>query len=281
MVKVSVVILNFKVKRDSLECIESVQKSDYKNVKLIVVDNNSEDGLSGAINDKSIEFIQNDQNLGFTGGNNIGVKKALEQGADYIFILNPDAVVEEDTISNLVREAQNYSIDIVGPKVLFADRKTIWYAGGIFDKKNVLGSHKGVNEKDQGQYEKSEVTDYVTGAALFVRSEVFKKIGLFDDRFFLYYEDADFCIRAKRVGFSIMYIPSAKVYHKNAKSTGLGSSLQDYFITRNRMLIAYKFLPFRTRFALLRESLRNLGSPVRRLAFFDFLMGKFGKGSFL
>jgi GT2 family glycosyltransferase len=116
---------------------------------------------------------------------------------------------------------------------------------------------------------------------MFVNAKVFKKIGFFDEKYFLYYEDSDFCLRAKKADFRLVYAPSAVVFHENAKSTGLGSNLQDYFITRNRLLLASKFLPFRTRFALLREALRNIGNPVRRLAFWDYLNGNFGKGSYI
>jgi GT2 family glycosyltransferase len=111
-----------------------------------------------------------------------------------------------------------------------------------------------------------------------VKREVFEKIGLFDERYFLYYEESDFCYRAKEAGYKIMYIPKAIVYHKNAQTTGLGSPLQDYYITRNRMLFASKFLPLRTRFALFREGIRNWSNPTRKKAHLDFLFGKFGRG---
>lgn len=282
MIKVSVVILNFKVKKETLACIQSVQKSEHKNIEIIVVDNNSEDGIEEEIKKfNDVLFIQSGENLGYTGGNNLGIKKALDDGADYIFVLNPDTEIKPDTISNLISIAEDENAGIIGPKILFGNRETIWYAGGILDLANVLGGHRGVDEKDEGQYDKIESTDFVTGGAMFVKAEVFKKIGLFDEKYFMYFEDSDFCYRAKKEGIKILYNPKAIVYHENAKSAGLGSPLQDYFITRNRMLFASKFLSFRTRFALLREALRNILNPVRRLALFDFLTGNFGKGSFI
>lgn len=279
--KVAVVILNYRVKDRALNCVGSVQKSNYQNLEIIVVDNNSQDGLEEEIQKiAGVKFIQTNDNLGYTGGNNIGIKKALENQADYIFILNADTEIDQNTISNLVKVSQDQEIGIAGPKILFDDQKTIWYAGGIFDMDNVLGKHRGVDEKDQGQYDKIEETNYVSGGAMFVDKKVFEKIGFFDDKYFLYYEDSDFCFRAKKAGFKIRYVPSAVVFHANAQSTGLGSPLQDYYITRNRMLFASKFLPFRTKFALFREALKNLGSPTRRKAFFDFLLGNLGRGSF-
>lgn len=282
MKKVVVVILNYKVKKYVLKCVESVIESTYKNLEIILVDNNSEDGIEKEIKKyEGVEFIQNHDNLGYTGGNNVGIKKGLADGIEVVFILNPDTTVKKDTIEILVKNLEIDDVGIIGPKIYFADSKKIWYAGGIFDRANVIGKHKGVDGEDLGQYDEISETDYVTGAAMMVRSEVFDKIGFFDERYFLYYEDSDFCLRAKDAGFKIMYIPEAKVFHENAKSTDLGSSLQDYFITRNRMLFASKFLPMRTRFALLREALRNVSNPVRRLALFDFLIGRFGKGGYL
>lgn len=282
MVKVAVVILNFKVCKETLKCVNSVIKSDYQKMEIIVVDNNSGDDIEKEIKGmEGVLFIQSKGNLGYTGGNNLGINKALENGADYIFILNPDTEVEKNTISSLVVGAEKEQAGISGPKILFSDKETIWYAGGILDLANVLGRHRGVDEKDKGQYDKIEKTEFVTGGAMFVKSDVFKKIGLFDEKYFMYLEDSDFCYRAKRAGFKILYNPKAVIYHENAKSAGLGSSLQDYFITRNRMLFAAKFLPFRTKFALLREAFKNILNSVKRLALFDFLMGNFGKGSFI
>ena len=279
--KVAIVVLNFKVKDLTLKCIESVKKSTYEDLEILVVDNNSEDGLGSALKIyQDLTFIQNKENLGYTGGNNIGIKIALMGGADFILILNPDTEIDKYCISNLVIAAGDFKFDIAGPKIYFKTEKKIWYAGGIFDKANVIGKHRGVDELDKGQYDEPKSSDFVSGAAFFARAEVFKKIGLFDERFFLYYEDSEFCLRAKRKGLKIMYIPQSVVYHENAASAGLGSALQDYYQTRNRMLFASIYLPIRTRLALFRESLRNLGNPARRLALFDFLIGNFGKGSY-
>lgn len=286
MKKVAVIILNFKVTGDTIECINSVQKSDYENIQIIVVNNSSKDGLEDEIKKLSeVIFIQNKENLGFTGGNNIGIKYALISGADYIFILNPDTEITKSCISTLVNNINEglpagRQGDILGPKIYFYKSHKIWYAGGILDKLNVIGKHRGVDEIDKAQYNSIEETDYVSGAALFTKKEVFDKIGFFDENYFLYYEDSDFCMRAKKAGFKILYIPEALVYHKNARSTGLGSPLQDYFITRNRMLFAFKFLSIRTKFAIFREALKNIFNSTRRLAFFDFLTGNFGKGSY-
>ena len=279
MPKVVVVILNYKVSDLTLAAVKSVKNTGYENLQIVVVDNNSQDKLKEEISEfEDIIFISNKENLGYSGGNNVGIKEGLKIGADYILVLNPDTEVAKNAISKLVEVAKLENADIVGPKIYFGDKKTIWYAGGVFDFKNVLGTHRGVNEKDTGQYDDTTQTDFVTGAAIMVSRKVVEKIGLFDERYFLYYEDSDFCFRAKEAGFKVMYMPMAVVYHLNAQTTKLGSPLQDYYISRNRLLFASKFLSFRTRFALLREALRNLGSPIRRRALFDFLTGNFGKG---
>lgn len=280
---VGVVILNYKVADLAIKAIKSVQKSSYKHIQIYAVDNNSGDSFEEqAKKFDDVTFIQTGDNLGFTGGNNIGIKKALSEECDWVFILNPDAEVTKDAIEILVERAKEHDAHIVNPKIYFSGTKKIWFAGKKFDQLNVLGSHRGVDEEDTGKYDKEEEMEDGNGAALLIHKSVFEKVGFLDDNYFLYYEESDFCYRARRAGFKIMYIPSAVVYHENAKSTGLGSPLQDYFITRNRMLFASKFLPFRTRFALIREAFRtSFKYPTRRLALMDYLMGRFGKGSFL
>ena len=279
MLKVAIVILNFKLKDQTIKCINSVKKSSYKNLDIIIVDNNSGDGIGEDLKKISgINFIQNTENLGYTGGNNIGIKMALKNRADWVFILNPDTTIEQNTITNLLNSSQQDRIGIICPKIYFSESKKIWYAGGIFDMQNVLGRHRGIDEVDIGQYDNVTETDYATGAAMFIKKEVFDKIGLFDSRYFLYYEDADFSMRTKHAGFKILYNPAAIIFHKNAQTTGLGSPLQDYYITRNRLLFASKFLPLRTRFALLREAWHHRQIPARRKALIDVFLGKFGKG---
>lgn len=281
MSRISVVILNYKLKNDTLESIYSVLQSNLSGIEVIVVDNNSGDGLEEEVKKiKGVKFIQAGFNSGYTGGNNIGIKYAVGSGSDYIFILNPDATVAKDTIRNLIQASEKGGGDIVGSKILFDDKKTIWYAGGIIDTQNVLGKHIGLDEQDNGQYNNPSETGFVTGAAILIKRQVFERIGYFDERYFLYLEEVDFCYRAKRVGMKILYQPDAVVFHKNAKSTGLGSPLQDYYISRNRLLFAFKFLSFRTRFALLRHIFATIYIPTRARALFDFVFGRFGKGPY-
>ena len=295
--KLAIVILNFNGLDDTLSCLDSVRKLKSDNIFLetIVVDNFSSDGSQEALSKiKDINFIQNQDNLGYAGGNNVGANYAIKRGADAVLILNNDTIVDQKLILNLVTVLDKG--DIISPKIYFAKGfefhrsryasknlgKVIWSAGGEIDWSNVLGKHLGVDEVDKGQFAKRKQITFATGACIFVKREVFEKIGYFDEKYFLYLEDMDFCVRAKNAKFKIIFEPGAVVWHKNAGSSGgSGSVLQDYFITRNRLLFAYKYASLKTKFAVLRQVLRQIKSPIKRKAFLDFLMFNFGKGSYI
>ena len=295
--KIAIVVLNYNGKENTLVCINSIKKlnkSNYK-VELIVVDNASNDGSSEALSKiKDIMLVKNDKNLGYSGGNNIGIKHALSLGSEYILILNNDTIVEKSLIINLINSAKKG--DIVSPKIYFAKGfefhknrykkedlgKVIWYAGGKIDWQNVIGIHIGVDEVDHGQFSKRLEINLATGACILIRRQVFKKIGFFDEKYFLYLEDMDFCVRAKRAGFKIIFEPKAILWHKNASSGGgSGSGLQDYYISRNRLLFATKYAKARTKFAVFKQILSQINSPIKRKALIDFVTFNFGKGSFL
>ena len=295
--KLVIVILNFNGLDDTLTCLDSVRKLkvDSIGLEIIVVDNFSSDGSQEALPKvKDIVFIQNQDNLGYAGGNNVGIKYALRRNADAVLILNNDTIVDSGLALNLV--AAFKVGDLISPKIYFAKGfefhksryspkdlgKVIWYAGGKIDWQNIIGVHLGVDETDRGQFLKRRQTDLTTGACMLVKKEVFEKIGFFDEKYFLYLEDMDFCVRAKNAGFRIIFEPEAIVWHKNASSSGgSGSLLQDYFITRNRLLFAFKYASFKTKFAVFRQVLGQIKSPIKRKAFFDFFTFNFGKGNYI
>lgn len=295
--KLAIVILNFNGLDDTLACLDSIRKlkADGINLETIVVDNFSSDGSQEALPKiKDIVFIQNQDNLGYAGGNNVGMKYALRRDADAVLILNNDTIVDSELVLNLIAALDR--ADLISPKIYFAKGyefhkfrysskdlgKVIWSAGGEIDWSNVLGKHLGVDEVDRGQFKTGKQITFATGACIFVKREVFEKIGYFDEKYFLYLEDMDFCVRAKKAGFKIIFEPSAVAWHKNASSSGgSGSPLQDYFITRNRLLFAFKFASLRTKFALFRQVLRQIKSPIKRRALVDFLTFNFGKGSYI
>ena len=296
MRNIFVIIVNWNGKEDTLACLTSLGKLKTQNLKFnsIVIDNGSTDGSALAIRQKfpAVELIELKDNLGFTGGNNVGIRRALEAGAELLWLLNNDTIVDKNALS-ILDVFDNTDVGIAGSKIYFAqgreyhkDRyvkneqgKVIWYAGGIIDWNNMYASHRGVDEVDQGQYDKVEQTSFVTGCSMMVRREVFERIGLFDERYYLYLEDVDLCLRAARAGFKIVYVPTSVVWHLNAGSSASGSELHQYYQTRNRLLLGKQYAPLRTNIALWREGLRFIssGSPTRRKAVIDALFCRYGR----
>ncbi len=304
MEKISLIILNYNGRDNTLRCLISLKKLLLPNnikFETIVVDNCSQDDSLKHVRNEfpDVLIIENKDNLGFSQGNNIGIQYALEHGADYIVILNSDTIVDKNFIKELLIEAKmSDKVGIVVPKIYFAqgfefhkDRykqeelgKVLWYAGGIMDWSNVIGFHRGVDEIDKGQYDESIETQFASGCCMFIKKEVLKDVGLLDKKYFLYYEDNDLSVRAKKAGYKIIYVPKAVIWHKNAGSAGgSGSKLQDYYITRNRLLFGMRYAPLRSKMAILREGLGILlkGRYWQRRGVLDFFLRKFGKGSFI
>lgn len=308
MTKILVSLVNFNGTKDTIACLDFLEKVKIQNFSLsvVVVDNASKDDSVLSIKkyvsskqNKSIKLIESKENLGFAGGQNLGIKYGMENVIDYFVILNNDVILNENFLIELLKTFdREKNCGIVSPKIYFAKGyefhkdlrykevdlgNVIWYAGGKMDWKNVLASHVGVDEVDTGQFDKLEQTDFASGCCEMIKKEVFEKVGLFDEKYFLYYEDNDLSQRAKRFGFDIYYQPSAILWHKNAGSTGgSGSALQDYYITRNRLLFGFKYASLKAKFALARESLRFLitGRASQKKGVSDFYLGKFGKGSY-
>ena len=298
--KVDIVTLHYKNQSLVDQCLTAIKRMQLDNLelKVIVVNNNPQENLTKLKNKyPDFEFLEAGENLGFAEGNNLGLKQALDSGAKYFLLLNNDALVGKDLLVNLIKSMElNKQIGIVSPKIYFApgyefhhDRyqekergKVIWYAGGKMDWQNLLVSHRGVDEVDHAQYEECEETDFATGCAMLIKREVFEKIGLLDGKYFLYLEDLDFCQRAKNAGFKVFYNPFAIVWHLNAGSSEVGGGLHDYYITRNRLLFGLRYAPLRTKFSLVKESLRLLfyGRSWQRKGVADFYLGKLGRGSY-
>jgi len=302
MKKIGLVTVNYNTAEDTknlLQSLKHVKTPDFT-LDIIIVDNGSKNifKLPENLNQKNIKLIRSETNTGFSGGNNIGIKEALERGADYILIINNDTIVDPEMIVNLLEVLESKpEIGVTTPKIYFAkgreyhkDKytkedlgKVFWFAGGSTDWNNVMSIHRGIDEVDHGQYDKIEETEFATGCCMMFKREVLEKIGLFDDRYFLYYEDADLNERTRRAGYEIYYVPTAVLIHVNAASTGgAGNVLHDYFISRNKMLFGMAYAPLRTKIALIRESLRLLrnGRPFQKLAIKDYYARRFNKGTF-
>lgn len=300
---VSIIILTTNALNMTKEQLVDIAKLDVDglNAECLVVDNGSKDGTEDAIKNYKLpnmkyKFIQSGANLGFAGGNNVGIKDALKRGIDYIILMNNDLILPKDIVKKLVSYMENSSdVGIASPKMYFAkgyefhkDRykesdkgKVIWYAGGVIDRKNVYSLHRGVDEIDHGQYDETIETDFANGAVVIVRREVFEKVGLLDDSFFLYWEDADFSERVRRAGFKVMYFPKTKMWHKVSASTGgSGSPTNDYFLTRNRFYYSMRYSPLRTKFAVLRDTVRLIfaGRIWQKWGAIDAILGRKGMG---
>ncbi len=301
MTKVSIVILNWNRYEDTFNCLKSLKKIYKKNldINIIVVDNGSKEEEVKKIKSlsDSVKIILNSKNLGFAEGNNIGIRASLKENPDYILVLNNDTEVHKNFLIELVNAAQNEKdVGAFTPKIYFAKGfefhknrynakdlgKVIWSAGGIIDWDNVYGSNRGVDEVDSGQFDQEIQTDFATGACVLFRASALKRVGIFDSIYFMYIEDADLSLRLKKKNYKIIYVPKSVIWHKVAQSSGIGSSLNDYFITRNRLIFGFRYANLRAKIALTKEAIFRFllkGNFWQRIAVIDFAIGNLGKGS--
>ena len=300
MKKIAIVVLHFSCKDLTEKCLQSIQELQAPNFQsqTIIVNNNPKEKLDDLkARFKEFNFLETEKNLGYAAGNNFGLKKALKEKPDFVFILNNDTILDKKVLVELVKASDlDEKIGILAPKIYFApgyefhqeryqkkdQGKVIWYAGGVIDWQNIVSSHRGVDEVDFGQYDTPLETDFASGCAILVKRKVFEKIGFFEEKYFLYWEDVDFCQRAKLAGFKIFFVPQAKLWHANAGSSKVGGALQDYYLTRNRLIFGLKYAKLKTKLALIRESLRIFfkGRTWQKKAIRDFYLKKFGQGSF-
>lgn len=290
--RVYIIILNWNNHEDTIELIQSLKKISYNNYKIIVIDNNSseKDVVNLFENSKEeIQLIINKENLGFSGGNNIGIKLSIEEGADFILLLNNDTIVNTNFLDLLVEKFEhNNQIGIVAPQINFYDNpKKIWSGGGKISK--IRGS--GFIYSNSDQIKNSKEIDFVSGCCMLIKKDVFQKIGLFDENYFLYIEDTDFCYRVIKNGYKICFTPESQIYHKVFGSTKKSySALPLYYSTRNRLYFARKNFPglfpltllyisitmfFKCLIWLFKGELNKINSVKK--GFRDFLAKKMGK----
>jgi GT2 family glycosyltransferase len=222
---IAVIVLTWNGRDLTLDCLESLARVTTPGVRVMVVDNASTDGTADAIRQRfggRVTVLSNPSNLGFAAGNNAGIQRALEDGADLILLLNNDTLVDPAFIAELAAglDAAPGS-GIAGPKIYYSTPPDqIWFAGGEVSLWRGTARHIGIRETDHGQYDTPRAVGYVSGCALLARREVFERIGMLDPSYRAYFEDTDFCMRAARAGFGIRYVPAAKVWHRISASTG-------------------------------------------------------------
>ncbi|HEC35532.1 MAG TPA: glycosyltransferase family 2 protein [Anaerolineae bacterium] len=239
--QVDIVVLNWNGKDDTLACLRSLARLDYPAFEVVVVDNGSTDGSVPAIRERfpGVTLIENGENLGYTGGNNVGLRRVLEHSLDYALLLNNDTEVAPDLLRLLVAAAEaDLAMGIAGPTIYYYDQPdVIWSAGGAIDWRRGRTRMVGLDEQDTGQFGAGpREVDFVTGCALLVKRAVLERAGLFDERFFAYYEEAEWCVRARRAGFRIVHVPQARVWHKISPGLQADSPVVHYYMTRNRLL---------------------------------------------
>lgn len=275
--QVTVVVLNWNGWKDTRECLASLLASTPTKIELsvLVADNGSTDGSVDKIKRdfKSVKLLKSKTNLGFAGGNNLGIKHALEAGADYVVLLNNDTIVGATAIEDLVLAAIKNKFDLASPKIHFYKGreyhyrdykdyergKVIWYAGGRIDWANVIASHIGVDEVDHGQWSESQETEFATGCCLAIAKKTVEQIGYLDDTYVAYYEDNDYCQRAKSKGLKVGYSGTVGVWHKNAGSSGgSGSKKQTALVDQSRFKFGLKYAPMRAKLALVRQRIKSI-----------------------
>ena len=243
---VDIILLNWNGLKDTLDCLDSLYQSDYKNFRIIAVDNGSTDDSVKTIRAAypAITLLETGQNLGYAEGNNVGIRYSLKNNPDYILVLNNDTLVASTMVSELVNAARKYPKGILGPITYYQDQPdVIWWAGTFWLADKLQFTHRGDREIDHGnKYGKIEECDYVVGSALFASTKIYHEIGLLDARYFLTFEETDWCYRAKKIGYQCYCIPQAKLWHKVSSSLGAGSPLQHYFYMRNALLWAERYL---------------------------------------
>jgi hypothetical protein len=260
-----IVVLNWNGIADTLACLASLRRLRYGSRKVVVVDNGSTDGsvvaLRVAALDGSFELVESSVNRGYAGGNNLGISCALDRGADYILVLNNDTTVDPTLLDELVSAASRHpEAGCFGPWIYYMeDPERLWFTRSQWNPSAHAFSAPGKGELASEVPEETVATDYVCGAALFFRSEVAARIGLLEERFFLVYEDSDWCFRARRAGYQCLVIPRARVWHKVGMSFGSEASpLRTYFSVRNKLFWA-------ERNAGRGQWLRMVAAAVRRL----------------
>lgn len=241
---VYIILLNYNSIEHTKECIDSLLKLDYKPFQIVVVDNHSQDAVEDELKAyQNIVLIQNKDNFGFAGGNNIGIKYALDHGADYVMILNNDTVVESNFLSIMVEQALKNHAAVVCPKILnYYERNKVMYAGGYISQIKGGVTLLGLGEYDNQKWNSIKEITFAHGCCMLIDKIVFEQINLLPEEFFLYYEDTAFSVLLNNKKFKLLYVGNAVIYHKESVSVKKGSDDFQYYFVRNRLLFAKEYI---------------------------------------
>jgi GT2 family glycosyltransferase len=291
------VVLTWNGREDTLPCLASLESAPDRPDAIVVVDNGSSDGTAEAVRERfpEVELVRSEENLGFAGGNNLGLERARQLGADHVLVLNNDAEVEPGAVRALVEEAERrLDAGSLGSKILFAEPPDlIWFAGARFDPRaGYNGRQLGYRERDDGRYDAVHETDRACGAAMLVPRAVLDAVGGFDEELFLYSEDVEWSLRARRAGYRHYVVPASVVRHRvSAAGGGESSPLTLYYGLRNTLVVCERYAPlgvvgtWRRRLVMLAAHLAQALRSPRRVAgvnavvagFRDALRGRLGQ----
>ena len=246
--KVAIILVNWNGYDLTQACLESLKELQYSNFQTVLVDNGSIDGSGEKLKTEfpAITLLTSPENIGFTGGNNLGIQWALDHSYDQVLLLNNDTLVEPDFLNPLVSFLeQNPDYGAVQPKIMFeAERDKLWNAGGGYFKGLEMTWSIGIGKIDEGQFDQEKDTPWITGCAILVRSAAIRQAGMLDNRFFAYYEDVEWSFRIKKSGFRLRYLPQSKIYHVAGGSSkkiktkeGVIPPILHYYRTRNHLFL--------------------------------------------
>lgn len=239
----SFITINYNGIKDTIELIDSIvffiHSIEYE---IIVVDNGSLNNEGQLLQEKypEINVIQSKANLGFSGGNNLGIKKAK---GDYLFFINNDTVFTEDKLQDLIDQMNTFpKVGGASPKIKYSEPPCLIQFAGFTRLSSITIRNKalGSGEVDRAQYDRTTFTSYLHGAAMIIKREVIEKIGLMPEIYFLYYEEIDWCTQMTDAGYQLLYLPNLTIYHKESRSTGAKSKLKIFYMTRNRLLYSWR-----------------------------------------
>ena len=289
-VALAIILVNYKGYCDTLECVESIRESTFKNYQIIIVENASGDKsrfLEDTYLNETADILYLDKNRGFAGGNNYAIKYAIEHySPSYILLLNNDTIVEKHAIERLVEGTIKCpDAGIITGKINYYDKKDIiWAAQGKFSYKTGIADQPYMGKADNGEANHSEAITFASGCLMLIPNEVISKVGYLDESYFMYAEDTDYCCRVMNAGYLIYYAANARIYHKVSASVGNNSKLQQYYMFRNNCYIAKKYCTFplygyiRRFYRAMKEMRRNgLHIGIIFKAWKDFRRGVTGK----